>query len=238
VNQPVYDPAPGSRPPLRGGLLLLLDIFSAPKRAFATIGQTREWLPAFILVAALGVAGSLLLAPALEHLIGVQAAANPGGASSAADLSRMTGYEVADVIIWQTLGQVMLWVWTAVILAGVAGSGPKTFGLYFALAANVALPAAVGFFISSCVIALHDPHAYANIAQLNRAFPDSLAIFEPRDNDRAVTFLASFDLFGLWSTLLLAFGLRALGKVELFWALIAAFTLWLAFALLQMVAGF
>ncbi len=224
------------RPPRRG-LLLLLDVFVAPRRAFETIAATREWLPALLVVMALGIAGSLLVGPALEHTSVAEAVANANaGAISPAEAARNAGAEVASVIVFQTAGVAMMWIWTAVILAAVSGKGPSSFGVYFALAANVALPSALGFFISTLYIA-HDPAAYANFSQLNRAFPDSLALLEPRDNERAVAFLSSFDVFGLWSTMLLAFGLRAIGKVELFWALVTAFALWLATALLQIVPG-
>ena len=238
MSLPAFSDLPAAQPPPRRGLLLLLDVFVAPRRAYATIAATKEWLPAFLVVAALGIAGALILAPALHHLIGLEVAADPTAEHAGpADISRFTGYQVADVIIWQTLGALMLWVWTAIILAAVSGSGPRSFGVYFSLAANAALPAALGFFIFSVVIGAHDPQTYGSLSELNRAVPDSLAVFEPRDNDRAVAFLASFDLFQLWSSLLLAFGLRAIGKVELIWALVAAFSLWLAFALLQTVPG-
>jgi hypothetical protein len=164
------------------------------------------------------------------------AAASPNpGALSPAEASRDAGIEVGLNIAFQTAGIAMIWVWTAIIFAAVSGSGPSSFRVYFALAANAALPSALGFLLSAAYIA-HDPTAYANFSQLNRAFPDSLALLEPRDNDRAVAFLQTFDVFGLWSTMLLAFGLKAIGKVDLFWALITAFTLWLAYALLQIVA--
>ena len=180
--------------------------------------------------------GSLLLAPALEHVIGHETLSDPSGTrTSAADVARLAGSEVANEILLQTIGALMFWVWTAVILTAVSGKGPKSFLVYFSLAANTAIPAAIGFFVFSAFIAAHNPAGYSSFSDLNRALPDSLAIFETQPNEGAVAFLASFDVFQLWSSLLLAFGLYAIGKVELFWALVTSFALWLVFALLQTV---
>jgi hypothetical protein len=235
VSLPAYGDIPEPRPPERAGLSLLADILVAPARAYATIAATRAWLPAFIVVMTLTVVGALLLAPALEHLITIDPTL---AGSSPADIKTMTGHAVADFLQSQVIGILVLWLWTAAVMTTLARTGPRTFGLYFALAANTALPAALGNFIFALVISLHDPHAYANLSQLNRAVPDNLAVFEPHDKDRAVGFLASFDLFTLWSTLLLAFGVRAIGNVRLLWALIAAFSLWLAYVLLQTFSTF
>lgn len=236
MSLPAFDDIPEPQAAPRRGLLLLLDVIAAPRRAFVTIAATREWLPAFLLVTVLGVAGSLLLAPALEHVIGHETLSDPSGTrTSAADVARLAGSEVANEILLQTIGALMFWVWTAVILTAVSGKGPKSFLVYFSLAANTAIPAAIGFFVFSAFIAAHNPAGYSSFSDLNRALPDSLAIFETQPNEGAVAFLASFDVFQLWSSLLLAFGLYAIGKVELFWALVTSFALWLVFALLQTV---
>ena len=132
------------------------------------------------------------------------------------------------------MGALMLWIWTAVIAAAITKRGPQSFGFLCWL--RPAAPAAIGFFAAAVAVSVH-PHGFSSIAELNRALPQNLAVFEPQDNDRAVSFLASFDIFELWSTLLLAFGLRALGKLELFWALIVAFGLLLAFVLFQFFTG-
>ena len=223
MSLPAYGDIPEPRPPERAGLSLLADILVAPARAYATIAATRAWLPAFIVVMTLTVGGALLLAPALEHLITIDPTL---AGSSPADIKTMPGHAVADFLQSQVIGILVLWLWTAAVMTTLA------------LAANTALPAALGNFIFALVISLHDPHAYANLSQLNRAVPDNLAVFEPHDKDRAVGFLASFDLFTLWSTLLLAFGVRAIGNVRLLWALIAAFSLWLAYVLLQTFSTF
>jgi len=217
---------PADQPAPRRGLLLLADVFVAPKRAFATVAATHEWLPAFVLVALAQIAAEWLLAPAVVHVQNVMAPAGPK--------ATLAGTFAVNAVT-QTLIWLMMWIWTAVILAAVSGSGPRAFRMYFALAANTGLPAALGSLLFALVVHAHDPASFTNFAQLNRVVPDSLALLEPRDNDRAVAFLASFDLFTLWSMLLVAYGLRYLGKVRLVPALITAFTLWLASALLSTV---
>jgi len=238
VSLPAIDAIPEPTPPQRRGLRLILDVIVAPKQAFASIAATREWLPAFFIVSVLGFAGSLMLGPALQHVIAAEVAADPSAAHAGpADVARLAGYEVAGQVVWQIIGSLMLWLWTAVILTAVSGAGPSSFRVYFSLAANTAIPASIGFFVLAMVISLHDPSGYANFSALNRALPDNLAFFAPGESERGVSFLASFDLFGLWSSLLLAFGLRAIGKVDLFWALVTAFSLWLAYAVVQTIPG-
>jgi hypothetical protein len=224
---------PPDAPPPRGGLALLADTIVAPSRAFATIAQTAEWLPAFGVVAACGLAGVALLAPALRHLVIIESRQAGGLALSGAEILQSANAVIASQAIFQTLGSLLMWIWTAVILAAVSGNGPRRFRTYFALAANASLPAAFGFLVFSLAVRLHDPASFTTLAQLNLALPDSLAVFEPHGTDRAIAFLSFFDVFQAWSMLLVAYGLRAIGKVRLIPALITSFAIGLAFALLQ-----
>jgi Yip1 domain len=234
---PLEVPDPQAPPP-RGGWLLLADIIVAPSRAFRTIAATSEWLPAFGIVAALGLGGVALIAPALRHLVMVESRLNPGGpVASPAELLATANAFVASQALFQTLGVLLMWIWTAVILAAVSGSGPRRFRTYFALAANAAIPSALGFLLFSLVVRLHDPASFSSLSQLNLALPDSLAVFEPHGTDRAIAFLSFFDVFQAWSLLLVAYGLRAIGNVRLVPALVTSFAIGLAFALLQIATG-
>ena len=62
--------------------------------------------------------------------------------------------------------------------------------------------------------------------------PDNLALFAQPKNEREVLFLGQFDVFNLWTYLLLAYGILALVPVRLTTALGIAFALDVCSALL------
>ncbi|MBC5810604.1 MAG: hypothetical protein GIW95_07110 [Candidatus Eremiobacteraeota bacterium] len=126
-----------------------------------------------------------------------------------------------------------MWVWSALILASLSRQGPRGFGLYFALAVNASLPMALENVLAGIAIAVHPAESYASLGQLLRAFPDSLAVLRPSGTIQEQAFLSYFSVFQLWNSLLLAYGLHEIGGVRITPALVAAFTLTLAFALLQ-----
>ncbi len=225
-------------PPARRGLGLLADIFVAPARAFETIASTGEWLPATAVVVALGLAAMALLQPALRHVAFIVARTDP--VTRGLDPATLTRYVDASFILMafiQICAPLLLAVWCGLIFATVARTGLTTFTTYFALAMNCALPAAVGGLVFALVVRLHDPAGYTTWSQIVLALPDSLAVFAPHDSERALFFLSYFDVFQGWSLVMLAYGLRAIGKVRLVPALITSFTIGLAFALLQTATG-
>ncbi len=214
----------------------LRDIFVAPTRAYAEIAERPIWIPAFCVVVAASALDLTLAAPAVTHLSAVLAAhAHVGAASStsAADVAASTKANIANNLIVDAFGPLLDWSLTAMVLATVARWKNQTtpFATFFALCAVCALPGALGSVVDGIGTAIRDPATIDSWKALVGAVPDNLGIFAAVKNDREVAFLSNFGIFGIWSTLLLAFGFAALAQVRVATALIVTFGLDVVLAL-------
>jgi hypothetical protein len=80
-------------------------------------------------------------------------------------------------------------------------------------------------------VAIHPPASFADFRAIYTALPDNLAVFAAPNNPRETDFLGRFDVFTLWSTILLAFGFAASAPVKFVTALSVAFAITFALAL-------
>jgi hypothetical protein len=224
--------SPGAQAPLRG-LRLSLDILIAPARAFAEIPANPEWLLAYaIVVASGGIALALTLA-AISHVVMV----SPGllddvGKPAATIMADLQGFIYIN-IAEQVLSPMFTIGLTATVLTAIARYKGKdtSFRVYLSLAANCLIPTAIGILLSAAAVAIHPPASFADFRTLNIALPDNLAVFSAADNPRETAFLAHFDVFTLWSTILLAFGFTATTPVKFVTALLVTFGITLALAI-------
>ncbi|GAC1620367.1 MAG: hypothetical protein NVS4B5_12160 [Vulcanimicrobiaceae bacterium] len=219
----------------RAGLSLTRDIFIKPARAFAKIRETHEWIVALGIIAALSTLSAILIGPALLHLAAVTPP--PPGQSqphSPAAIAAAQKGLLGEYALRQIMTPILTVLLTASALTTVARFKAKTtsYITYVALAANCLLPAVLGDFLSGLAIRAHDPTGYANLHSLVVALPTNLAVFSNAHNDAEVSFLSRFDLFSVWSSLLLAFGFAALTPVKVATALAVAFGLELVFAIM------
>jgi hypothetical protein len=220
--------------PLRAGFLLPRDVIVAPARAFRSIAATREWLPAFLIVMCFGFASAALLAPAVSNEAVEAAKADPSALLSAGDLSDVGRYALANVVVAVTLYPAFGWLFTAMTLVLIARfrGGPATFSTYFSLAANAGVPAAIGQLLQGVAVRLHDPSSFHTAAALALALPDNLAVLVPHGTEREISFLGSFDVFTLWSLVLIGYGFSHIAHVRLTAALGISFGTALAFVFL------
>jgi hypothetical protein len=217
--------ADGERP-ARAGFLLPWETLTAPGRAFRRIAETHEWLPAYAVIALAGLAAAALTAPALLHLASVTppppGATAPKTVAEIADANRAL---VATLAIEQTAIPLIAILLTASALTVVARLRASTlpYFAFVALAANCMVPSALGSLVSATGIRLHDPSSFNDIRSVLVAVPTNLAVFAAPGNEREIGFLGRFDLFDVWSYVLLGYGFAALVPVRLTTALALAF---------------
>lgn len=213
----------------RRGLLLLLDILIAPRRAYAGIAATAEWWPAAVFVALSVVISVTLTVPAGLHVLNLTA--KPATPPQATLI--LIVFQGAIAFLWQ----VFSWNIVASLYANFCAAGRPAFAvmhrIFFALAAVATVPTALGALASGVAVWLREPASFHTASQIVNALPISLAVFADPKNANEVNFLSNFDLTTVWSILLIAFGGRAIGGIRLVPALIVPCTVALAWAVIM-----
>jgi hypothetical protein len=102
------------------------------------------------------------------------------------------------------------------------------FNVYVALAANCLVPTAIGSLLAGIATAAHPAASFHDFRGFITALPDNLALFADPAHANEALFLGEFDVFTLWSAILLAYGFAAVTPVKLTTALALAFALTLA----------
>jgi hypothetical protein len=214
------------------GIRLPLDVVIAPARAFPEIAASREWLTAYALIVASGLAAVAWSAPALRHLAGVVHPPFGAAGRPAAEIVEAGNALIADAALQQLLTPLFAIGLTAMVLTTIARfKGQATpFRVYLALATNCLVPTIFGNLVTGAAVALHPAASYHDLRAFNVAAPDNLALFASSTNPKEVGFLGSFDIFTLWSTILLAFGFAATTPVKVSTALAVSFSITLALA--------
>ena len=215
----------------RAGFALPLDILIAPARAFDRIAARPQWLWAYGVVVAAALASVALIAPAIVHVATV-APQSAGVKTADPGLLREL---VATLALQNAVLRPLLMVGlTATVLTVVARFKGKTVPatLFVSLATACLVPWTLGSLVEATLIGLRDPRSFSNVHALIVAVPDNLGVFASPKNDAELGFLAHFDVFGLWSHLLLAFGMARFAGVRLVTALATAFGLDFVFALI------
>jgi len=223
-------PSPESeveRPP-RAGLALPLDIVIAPERAFARIEKRPEWLAAYAVYVVLGLTTVAMLGPVLVRIGALFSAVDPTAALQAPTARETLIIATLEQLITPLI-MIGLSATALTVIARLNGS-QAPYKLFVALAANCLVPQALGDLLRGTIVWLREPASIADLHSYMVALPDNLAVFAGANNTRELEFLGSFDLFYLWSFVLLAFGFARFAKVRLWIALSLAFALDFVFA--------
>ncbi len=218
-----------SVPPARNsGLSNAVDIVVSPGSAFARLREVPTWGWAFVIATVLGIAGSLLVAPALLHAMDASMpaifAASPQIAKLPPDQQQKTialqmqfvrvlarfafiGAPFAVLVGGLVQGVIML-------IANAAGKGDGTFRKFFALSVTVSV---VGVGVNSIVLALivlvHGAGSYDSTTALQSSVP-SLAMLVPGVHGALAGFLGVMNVFALWSMVLLALGMVRVARIR------------------------
>ena len=220
--------------PLLAGLSVPRDILIAPSRAFATIAANCAWLPAYAVLAILGLVSGLFEWPALAHVATSLPDAEGHVVRGATALEAARRNVLTSVLVGEALTPLIFIGVTATVLTVIARFKKNATGynVFVALAAACLIPSALGELFGAIVVRLHDPASYHDYRGIFLAIPDNLGVFAGKGNDAELFFLARFSLFDVWSYALLAFGIAALVPIRFTTAVAVAFSLDLVLSML------
>ncbi len=224
--------SPGAQAPGRG-LRLPIETLIAPARAFAEIPATPEWLLAYAILVVCGGISLALTLPAVSHVVLASPAllddVGKPAAKIAEDMRSFVSVNVAEQV-FSPLFSIGLTATVLTIIARYKGKD-TSYRVYLSLAANCLMPTAIGAIVGGIAVAIHPPASFADFRAVDVALPDNLAIFSAGNNPRETAFLAHFDVFTIWSTILLGFGFAATTPVKFGTAISVAFAIALVLAI-------
>jgi hypothetical protein len=218
------------------GFGIVRDVIFAPNRAFRAIDRTNGWIPAYLVVTACTLGALALYAPAYTNVLLAQGALSPDTrGESLLQMHQAASAQILLEALTLILGTPFGWAVMAIAFATTAMvcGKPARFATYFSLSANCAIPSALGQLAMGLFLRSHDPTTFHTISDMNRAFPLSLAALKPTGSETEITFLAYWDVFQVWSLLLVGFGFSAIAKINSLGALTLSAGLCLIFALLS-----
>ena len=218
-----------SAPPVerRSGLANVVDIIIAPNAAFERIRQVPVWGWAFLVAALLGVAGTLLAGPAIQHAmetsLPAQFAANEAVAKLPPDQQQK---QIAMMMSASRIFAKLYWIFVppAILLIGLiqglimlivnaATRGDGTFKKYFALAVTTAVVGTgLGSIVLGAIVTLRGANSFETTTAVQAALP-SLALLAPGAKGALAGFLGSLNVFYLWAAALLALGMARVGRI-------------------------
>jgi Yip1-like protein len=218
-----------SQPPAerRSGLANVVDIFIAPNAAFERIRQVPTWGWAFLVAVLLGIAGSLLVGPAILHAMETsmpaQLAANDAIAKLPPDQQQkqiaaiMSFSKIFAKFYWLVIPPAVLLIGLVqaliMLIANAATRGDGTFKKYYALSITVAVVGTgLGSLALGAIATVRGADSFETTAQVNSALP-SFALLAPSAKGALAGFLGSLNVFYLWATALLALGMTRVGRI-------------------------
>jgi len=217
VNPSPSPPTEAERP-RRGGLALAFDTIVAPQRALRSVAAVPQSLAACALIAALGCLSTVVYLPVLPHLDAVLRAA--GLESATQPLPSRA--EEAEEIFWQQAIYPLFSVASTALVLTLAGQSKTRripFRLFLSLSSNCYVPAAIGSLIDAVALRVRGFHDFRSLCT---AFPDNLAVFANPANLGEIDFLQRFQLFHIWSSVLIAYGFSAFSGIRFVYSLVIA----------------
>lgn len=228
----------------RRGLANVADIIVAPGTAYERLRAVPTWGWAFVVASLLGIAGTLMIVPALQHAADISMPAQLAAMPQIAKLppSQQTSM-IASQMKFIRIGFQLAWLFVPVLvlvggafqalimlIANAAGHGDGTFKKFFALSQNVAV---VGIGLSSLVIGLivtmRGASSFETMSAVQTVAP-SLALVAPGSHGAAAGFLAALNVFSVWAAVLLALGMTGVANIPRVPAWTAAILMLLATA--------
>ncbi|MEO7038947.1 MAG: hypothetical protein ABI186_02830 [Candidatus Elarobacter sp.] len=228
----------------RSGLANVADIIIAPGTAFERLRAVPTWGWAFLVASLLGIAGTLLIVPALQHAADTSM---PAQLAAMPQIAKLPPSQQASMIATQMkfirIGFRLAWLFVPILvlvggaiqavimlIANAVGHGDGTFKKFFALSQNVAV---VGIGLSSLVIGLivtmHGASSFETMGAVQIVAP-SLALLAPGSHGAAAGFLGALNVFSIWAMVLLALGMSGVAQIPRVPAWAAAIVMLLATA--------
>lgn len=239
-------------PSNRAGWLTALDVIVAPNAAFVRLREAPTWFWAFLMSVVLGIIGSLLVAPALDHYFssgayGAELIRSPQIANLPADqqqkaIATATGIVRAtqkfNVVILPVVLLFVAVVQTVImLLASAITKGKGTFGSLWAAAMNVAI---VGFglfsLINGVIVMIHGSDNFTSTADFTSAVPN-LGLLIPRSAVKLHAFFTTFHVFNIWASVLLVIAMEKTALMDRVPAIVTAAILLVCTALFATLAA-
>lgn len=228
-------------PPHKGVLQRIAGVLFAPAETFADIARRPDVLAPALFILVIGYITTAIALPRFDFdaLTAMQREQvlkqNPQMAQK--DLERMDRYTVAGTKVFAWCAPVLMFAWYAFVagvflLAFRLMGGEGTYKQAFSATLYSWMPMLLAGIIGTIVILARgtfDPTTAQTLVKSNPAF-----LVEMKEQPVLFSFLASFDLFTLWTVILLAFGFSALSRRSLRTALAIVIPLWLAFVLVRL----
>jgi hypothetical protein len=189
-------------------LAVIWDVIVDPRSAFAAIGARPRWLIAYLVTCALTLTGEVVKLPAIVRMAEPVSTDNQH-ALMARFVAAHHSYAATPLLI--ILGNALLALILWLVLAAVKGH--TRFSEMFALATHVAIVSGLSVLYLGIVLALTSAGGFPMPRHPTDIVP-SLALFVPHAAPRLGAFLATLNVFNLWSTALLALGFQIIGQVS------------------------
>jgi len=211
----------------RSGLANVVDIVIAPNAAFDRIRQVPVWGWAFLVAALLGVAGTLMIGPAMQHAmetgLPAQLAANDAISKLPPDqqqkqiavmvsvsktIAKFAFLFIPPFILISGLIQAVI-----MLIANAATRGDGTFKKFYALSITVSVVGSgLGSLVLGLIVMLRGANSFETSSGVQSALP-SLALLMPGAKGALAGFLGALNVFILWATALLALGMNRVGRI-------------------------
>lgn len=212
--------------PPRSGLTTLVDIVVAPNQAFERLRIAPTWGWAWLVASILGMAGFALAIPASLHgvetggpaLYAAQVQNLPADQQQAAVGRIVSVTKTVVQIQWIFVPIIMLigsLIGTVVMLIGsTIARGDGTFKKLWALSINVGVvTVGLGLLVMGIICIVRGPASFVTPTDVQRSLP-SLALLAPGAGVKVQVFLATFNVFQLWATALLALGMTVVARMN------------------------
>jgi hypothetical protein len=206
------------------GLSTVLDVLTAPAKAFEMLRAVPMWGWAYAAAAILAMAGQFLGGPAVIHALQAswpaQIAANPKlAAMTPAQQQQALQFAVMSVRFVWVLMPVFVLIMAALetlimLVFKAAGRGDASFKHLWAASMNT-LVVGCGIYsiVTGLIAMIRGPLPYTTTMDAVKSVP-SLAWFAPAAGAKVLAFLAAFNVVSIWGAVLLALAMIHVARVS------------------------
>lgn len=220
----------------RGGLANIADIIIAPATAFDRLRAAPTWGWAFLVATLLGIAGTLMILPAVMHAADLTMPATMAATPQIAKLPpSQQARAIANAMKFARIGFQLSWLFIPIgvlltgavqavimLVANAAGHGDGTFKKFFALSQNVSvIGLGLASLVAGLIVTMRGANSFETLSSVRGVTP-SLALLAPGASALTNAFLSAFNVFTIWATVLLAIGMTGVAHIPRIPAWVAA----------------